>query len=83
MGVPFLEHESYLVVVKRGEGPLFLALQHFLESVKHVDVIWDRRRAERRTGQKLVEQERRGPDRRQANVQGPVLAHLVKHPPFD
>jgi hypothetical protein len=76
MSVPFLEREKYLVVVKRGEGPLFLALQHFLESYPNVDVIWDRRRPDRRADEAPVPVERR-----QAGVQGPVLAHLVKHAP--
>jgi hypothetical protein len=81
MSVPLLGQESYLVVVRRGEGPLFLALQRFLEPLPHVDVIWDRRRADRRAGEASIEQERRGADRRLTNVEGPVLAHLVRHAP--
>ena len=78
MGIPLLDDARYLVIVKRGEAPLLLALGHFTELVDNVEVIWDRRGGDRRSEQTPVDSERRGPDRRQGRLQGHVLALLLQ-----
>lgn len=78
MGIPLLDDARYLVIVKRGEAPLLLALGHFMELVDNVEVIWDRRVGDRRSEQSPVDSERRGPDRRQGGLQGQVLALLLQ-----
>ncbi len=78
MSVPFLGDDRYLVIVQRGQGPLYLALYHFLESLPHVEVTWDRRMGDRRSGDAAVDGERRAGDRRRTPLLGPVLAILVK-----
>jgi|RhiMetdeSRZDD1v2_1073273.scaffolds.fasta_scaffold112446_3 hypothetical protein len=95
MGIPLLDNARYLVIVKRGEAPLLLALGHFMELVDNVEVIWDRRVGERRSEPGADDgagrgpdrpqedspgQERRGPDRRQGGLQGQVLALLLQRP---
>jgi hypothetical protein len=68
-----------VVVVRRGETELFKALQREFRDVPHVQVIWDRRRRERRA--KRVDEpkpERRQRDRRARppgiwNVEGYLL----------
>ncbi len=78
MGIPLLDDARYLVIVKRGEAPLLLALGHFMELVDNVEVIWDRRTGDRRSGQAPIDSERRGPDRRQGGLQGQTLALLLQ-----
>ncbi len=81
MSVPLLDDAHYLVIVKRGEAPLLLALAHFLESVSNVEVIWDRRIRDRRSAQVPVDEERRVSEQRHASLTSPVLALLAQHGP--
>lgn len=74
---PVLGEGRYLLIVKRGETSLLLALSHFLESVDNVDVIWDRRVHDRRLDHAVPETERRGADRRQTRP----LACLARNSP--
>jgi hypothetical protein len=65
--IPVLGEGRYVLIVKRGETALLLALSHFLEAIDNVNVIWDRRVSERRVGQEVPHAERREADRRQTS----------------
>jgi len=77
MNFPLLAVGSYVIVVKRGEAPLFLALAHFLETADNVDLIWDRRVADRRSGPRSTGKDGRITERRQTSM-GPALALVVQ-----
>lgn len=78
MNFPLLAAGNYVIVVKRGEAPLFLALAHFLESADNVDLMWDRRVADRRSGPGDIAKDGRTTERRQTSM-GPALALVVQH----
>jgi hypothetical protein len=78
MNFPLLAVGSYMIIVKRGEAPLFLALAHFLESADNVDLIWDRRIADRPRDPGNGAGDGRPTERRRTTM-GPALALIVQH----